>query len=104
MFKILGNKIETLKLSQTNLQEIDQIDFRNMINLKYLDLSINNLTFVNSTSFDCIKNLEYLDLSWNKLFEFNVVLNKLKYLNIEQNQINQLMIFYMIILLLKHSK
>ena len=67
MFKVLGNKMETLKLSQTNLQEIDQIDFRSMIYLKYLDLSFNNLTFVNSTSFDIIKNLEYLDLSWNKL-------------------------------------
>ena len=69
MFKVLGNNMETLKLSRTNLQQIDQIDFRNMINLKYLDLSFNNLTFVNSTSFDIIKNLEYLDLSWNKLFD-----------------------------------
>ena len=69
MFKVLGNKMAALKLSQTNLQQLNQIDFRNMINLKYLDLSFNNLTFVNSTSFDIIKNLEYLDLSWNKLFD-----------------------------------
>ena len=84
---ILSISTETLILRQTNLQQIEHITFENLINLKYLDLSFNNLTYVGSVSFAYNKNLEHLDLSSNKLYEFDVVLNKLKYLNLENNRI-----------------
>jgi insulin-like growth factor-binding protein complex acid labile subunit len=88
IFKFLGSALETLKLSKTNLQNIDQINLKNLINLKYLDLSFNNLSFLSQDSFEYTLNLEYLDLSSNALYEFTIVLNKLKYLNLDNNQIN----------------
>jgi Leucine-rich repeat (LRR) protein len=77
-----------LKLRQTNLQKIDQINLKNLINLKHLDLSFNNLSFISQDSFEFNLNLEYLDLSSNSLIEFSIVLNNLKYLNLDNNQIN----------------
>ena len=88
MFNVLGIKLDTLKLRQTNLQQMEQIDLSKLVNLKQLDLSFNNLTYLNSNSFEFNGNLEYLDLSWNKLYEFSVILPKLRYLNVENNQIN----------------
>jgi Leucine-rich repeat (LRR) protein len=88
MFNLLGSALEVLKLRQTNLQKLDQINLKNLINLKYLDLSFNNLNFISQDSFEFNLNLEYLDLSSNSLYEFSIVLNKLKYLNLENNQIN----------------
>jgi len=88
MFYALGSSLETLKLHKTNLQDINKINLKNFINLKYLDLSSNNLSLVNQDSFKFNGNLEYLDLNSNNLYEFTVVLNKLKYLNLESNQIN----------------
>ena len=90
MFKILGKSIETLKLSGIHLEQVDQINFTNIINIKYLDLSMNNLTHLNRNSFESNTNLEYLDLSWNKLEEFYLILKKLKYLNLENNQIKSI--------------
>ena len=88
MFRILGSSLETLKLRQTNLQKLEQINIKNLINLKWLDLSFNNLSFISQDSFEFNLNLEYLDLSSNRLYEFSMVLNKLSYLNLENNQIN----------------
>ncbi len=88
MFKVLGSALETLKLRQTDLQKLDRINLKNLINLKYLDLSFNNLIFVSQDSFEFSLNLEYLDLSSNYLYEFSVVLSKLRYLNLDNNQIN----------------
>jgi Leucine-rich repeat (LRR) protein len=88
MFNKLGPALEVLKLRQTNLQKIDQINLKNFINLKHLDLSFNNLSFISQDSFEFNLELEYLDLSSNCLYEFSIVLNKLKYLNLENNQIN----------------
>jgi insulin-like growth factor-binding protein complex acid labile subunit len=88
MFNILGSTLEVLKLRQTNLQKLDQINLKNLINLKHLDLSFNNLTFISQDSFEFNLNLEYLDLSSNCLYEFSIVLIKLKYLNLDNNQIN----------------
>jgi Leucine-rich repeat (LRR) protein len=86
-FNILGSTLETLKLRKTNLQSIDQINFKELINLKHLDLWYNNLSFLNPRSFEYTTNLEYLDLSSNRLLEFSIVLNKLRYLSLENNQI-----------------
>jgi hypothetical protein len=80
--------LEVLKLRQANLQKIDQIILKNLTNLKYLDLSFNNLSFISQDSFEFNLNLEYLDLSSNSLYEFSIVLNKLKYFNLDNNQIN----------------
>jgi Leucine-rich repeat (LRR) protein len=88
MFKVLDSALETLKLRKTNLQEIDQINLKNLINLKYLDLASNNLSFISQMTFEYTQHLEYLDLSSNRLLEFSFVLNNLKYLNLENNQIN----------------
>jgi Leucine-rich repeat (LRR) protein len=88
MFNILGSSLVVLKLRQTNLQKIDQINLKNLINLKHLDLSFNNLSFISQDSFEFNLNLEYLDLSSNSLIEFSIVLNNLKYLNLDNNQIN----------------
>jgi Leucine-rich repeat (LRR) protein len=88
MFNILGSALEVLKLRQTNLQKLDQINLKNLINLKHLDLSFNNLSFISQDSFEFNVNLEYLDLSSNSLYECSIVLNKLKYLNLDNNQIN----------------
>jgi Leucine-rich repeat (LRR) protein len=88
IFNVLGSALEVLKLRQTNLQKLDQINLKNLINLKHLDLSFNNLNFISQDSFGFNLNLEYLDLSSNSLYEFSIVLNKLKYLNLDNNQIN----------------
>jgi insulin-like growth factor-binding protein complex acid labile subunit len=88
MFNLLGSSLEVLKLRQTNLQKFDQINLKILINLKHLDLSFNNLSFISKDSFEFNLNLEYLDLSSNHLYEFSIVLNKLKYLNLDNNQIN----------------
>jgi Leucine-rich repeat (LRR) protein len=88
IFNILGPALEVLKLRQTNLQKLDQVNLKNMINLKYLDLSYNKLSFISQDSFEFNLNLEYLDLSSNCLYEFSIVLNKLKYLNLDNNHIN----------------
>ncbi len=76
MFNVLGSSMEVLKLRQTNLQKLDQINLKNLINLKHLDLSFNNLSFISQDSFEFNLNLEYLDLSSNSLYEFSIVLNK----------------------------
>jgi Leucine-rich repeat (LRR) protein len=86
-FSTLGPALETLKLRKTNLQSIDQINFKQLLNIKHLDLSYNNLSFLNPNSFEYTANLEYLDLSSNRLLEFSIVLNKLRYLNLENNRI-----------------
>jgi Leucine-rich repeat (LRR) protein len=88
VFNILGSSLEVLKLRQTHLQKLDQINLKKLINLRHLDLSFNNLSFINQDSFEFNLNLEYLDLSSNSLYEFSIVLNKLKYLNLDNNQIN----------------
>jgi Leucine-rich repeat (LRR) protein len=88
MFNLLGSVLAVLKLRQTNLQILDQINLKNLINLKHLDLSFNNLSFISQDSFEFNLNLEYLDLSSNSLYEFSIVLNNLKYLNLDNNQIN----------------
>jgi Leucine-rich repeat (LRR) protein len=88
MFNLLGSALAVLKLRQTNLQILDQINLKNLTNLKHLDLSFNNLSFICQDSFEFNLNLEYLDLSSNHLYEFSIVLNKLKYLNLDNNQIN----------------
>jgi insulin-like growth factor-binding protein complex acid labile subunit len=88
MFNILGSALEVLKLRQTNLQELDQINLKNLSNLRHLDLSFNNLSFTSKDSFEFNLNLEYLDLSSNSLCAFSIVLNNLKYLNLDNNQIN----------------
>jgi Leucine-rich repeat (LRR) protein len=88
IFNVLGSFLEVLKLRQTNLQKKDQINLKKLINLKHLDLSFNNLSFISQDSFEFNLNLEYLDLSSNCLIEFSFVLNKLKYLNLDNNQIN----------------
>jgi Leucine-rich repeat (LRR) protein len=88
MFNKLGSALEFLKLQQTNLQKIDQINLKALNNLKHLDLSFNNLSFISQDSFEFNLNLEYLDLSSNSLYEFSIVLNKLKYSNLDNNQIN----------------
>jgi Leucine-rich repeat (LRR) protein len=87
IFNKLGSSLEVLKLRQTKLQKLDQINLKNLINLRHLDLSFNNLSFISQDSFEFNLNLEYLDLSSNSLYEFSTVLNKLKYLNLENNQI-----------------
>jgi len=88
IFNVLGNALETLKLRQTNLQSLEQISFENLLNLKYLDLSSNSLTNVSQNKMEFLKNLEHLDLSSNRICEFSaVLLNKLRYLNLENNQI-----------------
>jgi Leucine-rich repeat (LRR) protein len=87
-FNVLGTALESLKLRKTNLQKIDQINLKNLINLKYLDLSFNNLSFISQDSFEFNLNLEYLDFSSNSLYEFTIVLTKLKYLNLDNNRIN----------------
>jgi Leucine-rich repeat (LRR) protein len=88
MFNILGSSLEVLKLRLTNLQKLDQINLKNLTNLRHLDLSFNNLSFISKDSFEFNLELEYLDLSSNSLYEFSIVLNKLKYLNLDNNQIN----------------
>jgi Leucine-rich repeat (LRR) protein len=91
MFDILGDALDTLILRQTNLQQLDQIDFRALTNLKRLDLSFNNLTHISSEAFETfVSNLEYLDLSSNLLYEFNLILNKLIYFNLENNRIEKI--------------
>jgi Leucine-rich repeat (LRR) protein len=87
MFNVLGSTLETLKLRETNLQNVKQINFQTLINLKHLDLSFNNLTELSQCTFEFLTNLEYLDLSSNRICEFFVVLNRLKYLNLDNNQI-----------------
>jgi Leucine-rich repeat (LRR) protein len=88
MFNVLGNALETLRLRQTNLQNMEQISFENFLNLKYLDLSFNSLSSVSENKMEFLKNLEHLDLSSNRIFEFHaVLLNNLRYLNLENNQI-----------------
>jgi len=87
MFSVLGSSLETLKLRETNLQNLKQINFQTLINLRHLDLSSNNLSDVSPSSFEFSTNLEYLDLSSNRIQEFYVVLNRLKYLNLDNNQI-----------------
>jgi insulin-like growth factor-binding protein complex acid labile subunit len=87
MFDVLGSSLETLKLRETNLQNIEQINLTNLINLKYLDLSFNNLSSFSQNSIEFLANLEYLDLSSNRISEFHIVLNKLKHLNLDNNQI-----------------
>jgi len=87
MFNFLGSALATLKLRQTNLQQIEQINFESLLNLKYLDLSYNNLDYVSQRTFEMLISLEYLDLSSNRIYEFNVVLNRLRYLNLENNRI-----------------
>jgi Leucine-rich repeat (LRR) protein len=88
MFNALGPTLETLKLKRTKLQNINQIPFKNVINLKYLDLSFNNLSSISNDLSEFLRNLEYLDLSSNSIYEFSLVLNKLRYLNLEKNLIN----------------
>jgi insulin-like growth factor-binding protein complex acid labile subunit len=88
IFNILGSALEVLKLRQTSLQKLDQINLKKLINLKHLYLSFNNLSYISQDSFEFNLNLEYLDLSSNSLCEFSIVLNKLKYLNLDNNQIN----------------
>ena len=87
MLNVLNDSLEILKLKKVNLQRIEQINLKNLLNLKYLDLSFNNLSNLSQTSLEFNTNLEYLDLSSNRLWEFKIVLNKLKYLNLENNQI-----------------
>jgi Leucine-rich repeat (LRR) protein len=88
VFNVLGSALETLKLRRTNLQDISQINLKNLINLKYLDLSLNNLSFISQDSFKFNLNLEYLDLNSNNIYEFTIILNKLKYLNLDSNRLN----------------
>ncbi len=90
-FKMLGNAgkcLETLKLRKTNLQQIDQINFDQLVNLKYLDLSLNNLTFVSAATFKFTPKLEHLNLSANRLHEFHIMLFNLRYLNLDNNRIS----------------
>jgi len=89
---ILGSSMETLKLQQINLTFIDQVSLKNLINLKHLDLSFNNLTFISKKSFEYNTKLEYLDLNSNSLYQFdlNIVLSKLRYLNLENNCIESM--------------
>jgi Leucine-rich repeat (LRR) protein len=87
MFNILGPALETLKLAKTNLQQIEKINLKKLLNLKHLDLSFNNLSEVSPNAFEISTNLEYLDLSSNRICEFNIVLKKLRYLNLDNNQI-----------------
>jgi Leucine-rich repeat (LRR) protein len=88
MFNKLGPALEALKLRQTNLQKLDQINLKKLTNLRHLDLLFNNLSFISQDSFEFNLNLECLDLSSNCLYEFSIVLNNLKYLNLDNNQIN----------------
>jgi Leucine-rich repeat (LRR) protein len=87
MFNVLGSSLETLKLKETHLQSMEQINLQNLIALKHLDLSFNNLSELSQNTFEFQINLEYLDLSSNRIYEFTIVLNKLKYLNLDNNQI-----------------
>jgi Leucine-rich repeat (LRR) protein len=88
IFNILGSSLETLILRNTYLQNIDHINLKNLVNLKYLDLSFNNLSCISQDSFEFNLNLEYLDLSSNSLYEFSVILYRLKYLFLDNNQLN----------------
>jgi Leucine-rich repeat (LRR) protein len=86
---VLGSSMESLILRQTNLQDLDEIYLKNLINLKYLDLAFNNLTFISPQAFENTKLLEYLDLSSNSIYDFEIDLKLLKYLNLENNKIEK---------------
>jgi Leucine-rich repeat (LRR) protein len=90
ILNVLGPAMETLKLRQTNLQNIEEINLKNQVNLKHLDLSFNNLTFLSPDILLYTPRLEYLDLSSNSLSEFKIVLNNLRHLNLDNNQIEQI--------------
>ena len=81
--------METLILRQTNLQDLDEIYLKNLINLKYLDLSFNNITMISPKTFENTKLIEYLDLSSNSIYEFEIDLKMLKYLNLENNKLEE---------------
>jgi Leucine-rich repeat (LRR) protein len=91
MFNVLGFALETLKLPHTNLQNIEDINLKNLNNLKFIDLSFNNLTIIRPETFESTKLLEYLDLSSNSIHDLSfseyIDLKKLKYLNLERNKI-----------------
>jgi Leucine-rich repeat (LRR) protein len=87
MFNVLGASLETLILKETNLQQIEQIHLYNLVNLRHLDLSFNNLSEIDQNSFEYATNIEYLDLSSNRIQAFRIVLTKLRFLNLENNQI-----------------
>ena len=56
MFDVLGGSLETLKLKETNLQNNEQINLKNLINLRHLDLSSNNLSNLSQNSFEFLPN------------------------------------------------
>jgi Leucine-rich repeat (LRR) protein len=83
--------LETLELSDVELNEIVQIRLENFQNLTKLDLSYNQLAYLNENTFSKMFKLIYLDLSFNRIKDANVEnfkwLNSLVYLNIEHNYI-----------------
>jgi Leucine-rich repeat (LRR) protein len=89
ILNVLGSSMESLKLRQTSLHDLEDIYVRNLTNLKFLDLSNNNLTFISPKTFENTKLLEYLDLSSNSIYEFEIDLKMLKYLNLENNKIEK---------------
>jgi Leucine-rich repeat (LRR) protein len=89
ILNVLGSSLKTLILRQTNLQDLEHIYMKILINLKYLDLAFNNLTFISPQAFGNTKLLEYLDLSSNSIYDFEIDLKLLKYLNLDNNKIEK---------------
>jgi len=85
---ILGNAILSLEyLSCSNCDIKNDMDFNELINLKYLNVSYNKIKNLNLND---LVNLEELNCSCNRIEELKINSNKLRNLNCNWNELNSL--------------
>jgi len=88
--------IRELSICNNLLENIDSFTFQNLTRLYSLYLKYNLITNINKDSFNTLTSLEMLDLSHNKIKELSldlIGLNKLIFLNLEFNNLNQFHLF-----------
>ena len=97
-FKMFDNlsRITSMRLKNTHLHSMSEINFRNLKQLTRLDLSFNYLTRLAFDSFEFLLRLEYLDLGFNLISSIDAKIfnnyefkksNPLEYLNLQHNRI-----------------
>ncbi|GJQ77363.1 hypothetical protein Trydic_g20770 [Trypoxylus dichotomus] len=85
----IQNKIESLDMSQNDLEQLFKVDFNEYVNLVTLYLSDNSISYIEDDTFESLSQLEFLDLSRNLLEEIpeNIIASnkKLTVLDLSEN-------------------
>ncbi|XP_033645724.1 chondroadherin-like [Asterias rubens] len=86
--------LETLDLSQSQIEELDLMAFGFVPSLRYLNISHNKLSSIMNGSFINLKNLQDLDISFNNLLDLSEGLweglNEVKKLYLSSNSLTTL--------------